>query len=145
MAITTDGYCYAWGCADGGWTGLSLPKDLCVVDPGPANDRCAVALTNYIPHRSARTLHVCVNGRTPASYIGSRPPPSRPSCFYANGCTCFYFVLLLRTALVYSNSFTRRFVEPMISLRYSAQPCGLPSLPLKNVKQVATSAVDVLM
>lgn len=58
MAITTDGYCYAWGCADGGWTGLNLPKDLCVVDPGPANDRCAVFL-NYVPHHPAPTLEVC--------------------------------------------------------------------------------------
>lgn len=41
MAITVDGYCYSWGCADGGWTGLALPKGLSVVDPGPANDRCA--------------------------------------------------------------------------------------------------------
>lgn len=42
MAITVDGYCYSWGCADGGWTGLERPADLSVIDPGPSNDRCDV-------------------------------------------------------------------------------------------------------
>lgn len=40
MAVTADGYCYAWGSADGGWTGLERPPGLSVVDPGPTNDRC---------------------------------------------------------------------------------------------------------
>lgn len=40
MAVTVDGYCYSWGCADGGWTGLALTKGLSVVDPGPTSDRC---------------------------------------------------------------------------------------------------------
>lgn len=39
MAVTVDGYVYAWGSADGGWTGLGRPKGLSVVDPGPSNDR----------------------------------------------------------------------------------------------------------
>ncbi|CAN0558533.1 unnamed protein product, partial [Laminaria digitata] len=39
MAVTVDGYCYSWGCSDGGWTGLDRPNGLSVVDPGPANDR----------------------------------------------------------------------------------------------------------
>ncbi|CAM9510226.1 unnamed protein product, partial [Discosporangium mesarthrocarpum] len=28
MAMTSEGQCYAWGCADGGWTGLDQPWDL---------------------------------------------------------------------------------------------------------------------
>lgn len=39
MAVTVDGYCYAWGSADGGWTGLERPTGLSVVDPIPSNDR----------------------------------------------------------------------------------------------------------
>ncbi|CAN0423718.1 unnamed protein product, partial [Ectocarpus sp. 12 AP-2014] len=39
MAVTVDGYCYAWGSADGGWTGLKRPPGLRVVDPGPSTDR----------------------------------------------------------------------------------------------------------
>lgn len=42
MAVTVDGYCYAWGSADGGWTGLERPTGLSVVDPGPSNDRYMV-------------------------------------------------------------------------------------------------------
>ena len=40
MAVTVDGYCYSWGCADGGWTGLERPVGLSVVEPGPSDDRC---------------------------------------------------------------------------------------------------------
>ncbi|CAM9181888.1 unnamed protein product [Choristocarpus tenellus] len=38
MAVTVDGFCYSWGCADGGWTGLERPGVLLRAEPGPAID-----------------------------------------------------------------------------------------------------------
>eukprot|EP00611_Tribonema_gayanum_P025601 TRINITY_DN5870_c0_g1_i1.p4 TRINITY_DN5870_c0_g1~~TRINITY_DN5870_c0_g1_i1.p4 ORF type:complete len:104 (+),score=33.77 TRINITY_DN5870_c0_g1_i1:433-744(+) len=36
MAVTSTGHLYAWGCADGGWTGLQCPPGvLRCVEPGP--------------------------------------------------------------------------------------------------------------
>eukprot|EP00611_Tribonema_gayanum_P025602 TRINITY_DN5870_c0_g1_i3.p2 TRINITY_DN5870_c0_g1~~TRINITY_DN5870_c0_g1_i3.p2 ORF type:complete len:171 (+),score=20.44 TRINITY_DN5870_c0_g1_i3:433-945(+) len=78
MAVTSTGHLYAWGCADGGWTGLQCPPGvLRCVEPGPvaALDSEAGAAAS-----SARTFdsdHIVLLPERVASLQKER---SLPSC-----------------------------------------------------------------